>query len=160
MSEAIGHSPRAINSKYFIGQNRNRNYWTDFPIMDFDEVIHPIWKTIPNAVTGAGYRRRDHDYGYEYNYMTKRKDNIANCITTFPSYDKNLGTRYYFNIFNMIEPFTIEDLERLQGLPVGYTNVNGLTDNDRIRMIGNGWTIPVITHILKSFINQYEYSYD
>ena len=42
---------------------------------------------------------------------------------------------------------TPEHAEALQTLPKGYTE--GLTDNQRFKVIGNGWTVEVIKHILK-----------
>lgn len=43
---------------------------------------------------------------------------------------------------------TPEECEKLQTVPVGYTSV--VSNSQRYRMLGNGWTIDVITHILKS----------
>ena len=43
------------------------------------------------------------------------------------------------------------ECERLQTLPDNYTE--GLTDRQRYAVIGNGWTIDVISHIF-SFIPQ------
>ena len=50
---------------------------------------------------------------------------------------------YYDDI---IRRFSIEELEKLQTLPVGYTK--GVTDKARIKAIGNGWTVDVVSHIL------------
>lgn len=47
----------------------------------------------------------------------------------------------------VIRKFTINELERLQTLPDGYTN--GLSEKKRIKAIGNGWTKDVITEIFK-----------
>ena len=41
------------------------------------------------------------------------------------------------------------EYERLQTLPDNYTE--GLSDSRRYSAIGNGWTVDVITHILKEF---------
>jgi site-specific DNA-cytosine methylase len=43
---------------------------------------------------------------------------------------------------------TTLECERLQTLPDGYTE--GVSNTQRYKMIGNGWTIDVIVHILKS----------
>ncbi len=43
------------------------------------------------------------------------------------------------------------ELEILQGLPTEYTK--GLTDMKRHRLIGNGFTVPVIEHIVASLCN-------
>jgi DNA (cytosine-5)-methyltransferase 3A len=51
----------------------------------------------------------------------------------------------YYN--DIIRRFTIEELEKLQTLPVGYTN--GVAERQRIKAIGNGWTVDVVAHILK-----------
>lgn len=40
------------------------------------------------------------------------------------------------------------ECERLQTLPDGYTE--GVSNTQRYKMIGNGWTVDVISHILKS----------
>tara|TARA_B100000963_G_scaffold352055_1_gene364642 strand:+ start:90 stop:1124 length:1035 start_codon:yes stop_codon:yes gene_type:complete len=45
---------------------------------------------------------------------------------------------------------TIVECERLQCLPDGYTNVDGISRVERYRMIGNGFTVSVIKHILKT----------
>ena len=54
-------------------------------------------------------------------------------------------------IDNSIRRFTINELEKLQGLPVGYTN--HVSDRSRIKAIGNGWTIDVIEHILRNLVD-------
>ena len=46
----------------------------------------------------------------------------------------------------VIRKLTPRECERLQGLPNNYTE--GVSNTQRYRMIGNGFTIPVIAHIL------------
>lgn len=55
----------------------------------------------------------------------------------------NIGV--YIN--GTIRRLTIDELERLQTLPLGYTEGVGM--GARKKAIGNGWTVDVITHILK-----------
>lgn len=47
-----------------------------------------------------------------------------------------------------VRKLTIEELERLQTLPTGYTS--GVPEQKRKNAIGNGWTVDVITYILKN----------
>lgn len=47
---------------------------------------------------------------------------------------------------NFIRKLTPLECERLQTVPEGYTN--GCSDNQRYKLLGNGWTIKVIAHIL------------
>ena len=50
-------------------------------------------------------------------------------------------------IDNVIRYFTINELEKLQTLPINYTH--GVSDIDRKKAIGNGWTVDVIAHLFK-----------
>ena len=43
---------------------------------------------------------------------------------------------------------TPRECERLQTVPDDYTN--HVSNTQRYKMLGNGWTIEVITHILKN----------
>ena len=46
--------------------------------------------------------------------------------------------------------FTPVEAERLQTLPDNYTFVDGIRDRQRYAVLGNGWTVDVIAHILKN----------
>lgn len=46
-----------------------------------------------------------------------------------------------------IRKLGMTEIERLQNLPDGYTAVDGISDQKRTEMIGNGWTVDVICHI-------------
>ena len=49
----------------------------------------------------------------------------------------------------IIRQLSTLELERQQTLPDGYTKLAGIPDRERRKMIGNGWTIDVITHLFK-----------
>lgn len=51
-------------------------------------------------------------------------------------------------INDVIRKLNINELEKLQTLPVDYTI--GFSENERKSMIGNGWTVDVIAHIFKN----------
>jgi site-specific DNA-cytosine methylase len=76
-------------------------------------------------------------------YRINKKDK-CNCIVTIESeldciVDRQYNYRY----------LTVKEMERLQTLPDDYTKY--VSDVQRRKMIGNGWTVDVITHIL-SFV--------
>lgn len=54
------------------------------------------------------------------------------------------------NINTTIRRLTPLECERLQTVPDGYTN--HVSDSQRYKMLGNGWTIDVISHIFKYII--------
>ena len=43
------------------------------------------------------------------------------------------------------------ECERLQTVPEGYTD-KGISDTQRYKMLGNGWTVDVVSHIMKGLV--------
>jgi len=69
-----------------------------------------------------------------------RADDKSNCLTTVQK-DNVLVSK------DMWRKLTPLECERLQTLPDNYTN--HVSNSQRYKMIGNGWTVDVIAHILK-----------
>jgi site-specific DNA-cytosine methylase len=59
------------------------------------------------------------------------------------------GTGFYLDKKGKTKLLTVEQTEILQGLEPGYTNVKGVSETARIKMIGNGWSIYVTGYIMK-----------
>lgn len=62
-----------------------------------------------------------------------------------------------YNVFkdlNCIRKFHPIECERLQTLPDNYTS--GISNTQRYKTIGNGWTIEVIVHILKNIKGEFD----
>lgn len=62
--------------------------------------------------------------------------------------DTGCNVCVYYN--GVIRYITTLEAERLQTLPDNYTC--GINDKDRRKMIGNGWTIDIISHFFKQII--------
>jgi site-specific DNA-cytosine methylase len=60
---------------------------------------------------------------------------------------------YYLNKGEYLRQLTQTELERLQGFSDGYTSI--LSYNKASSLLGDGWTLPIIKHIL-SFLNGFE----
>ena len=114
------------------------------------EIPYTIYET--RTELGKSERKRIRElHGIDSTPRTKEhkeylplKTKKSNCLLTGEStldyiLDPNLNFRTY----------TINELERLQTLPVNYTNI-GLSKNKIRKMIGNGWTVDVISHIFKN----------
>ena len=69
-----------------------------------------------------------------------RADEKSNCLTTVQK-DNVLVSK------DMWRKLTPLECERLQTIPYNYTN--HVSNSQRYKMIGNGWTVDVIAHILK-----------
>lgn len=59
--------------------------------------------------------------------------------------DKQCNVCVYYD--GILRKLTINELEKLQTLPIGYTEC--VSEQKRRNAIGNGWTVDVISHILK-----------
>lgn len=154
----IGTIATVINSSNFLPQNRNRCYLTNFPIDEIAPANLKLGDIIPGANTGAGWHGSwDKDQKKWIQKCSLKEGNMAKCITTWVGTEGRPGTKFYVDNNKYIFPFTIEQLEQLQGLPIQYTALPGLNDKDRHKMIGNCWTIPVIVHILKSFVKRNQF---
>lgn len=74
--------------------------------------------------------------------MKKVTDKKGNCCTTSSSHPN----QYYLNNDStMMRNLSPLEYERLQTLPDNYTE--GVSNSQRYKMIGNGWTIDVVAHI-------------
>jgi len=74
--------------------------------------------------------------------LVPRTDNKSNCLTTALTKEHILLDENYN--FRKLTPL---ECERLQTVPDNYTNVSGVSNTQRYKMLGNGWTVDVIQHI-------------
>ena len=103
----------------------------------------------PKAAIGRIVNRRLDEHGIRKDNQlelpfTKQLEvsdgNKSNCLTTFTK-DNVLVDGMQWRKLTPIE------CERLQTVPDNYTN--HVSNSQRYKMLGNGWTVDVITHIMK-----------
>ena len=95
----------------------------------------------PKVVCGA-YRGRYNEDSSISQRLELRKDNKTNTITTVQKDNVLTKDKVYWRKLTPVE------CERLQTVPDNYTN--HVSNTQRYKMLGNGWTIEVIAHILKN----------
>ena len=128
ISEHLGVEPIMINSDRFVQQNRVRYYWTNIPVDELPE--RPDWKG---------------DY-YQWRRVYYRHNKSGVC----PTLTANMGTGGHnvpLHSEDKTDKLTPIECERLQALPDHFTE--GVSNTQRYKMLGNGWTVAVIAHILK-----------
>jgi DNA (cytosine-5)-methyltransferase 3A len=160
ISKELGLEPIRINSSLVTAQNRERLYWTNISGVTVPNDLNIMLSdVVQGAVNGYGksgvavkgeIKSGDKKYYYP---GSVRKDFKANCLT------KGGNRRKYVDTAGVVRELTVEHCEVLQGLPIGYTDVIGVTKTDRMDMLGNGWTVPVIEHIF-SFIPEFHLEYN
>ena len=72
-----------------------------------------------------------------------RKDEKSNCLTSAIN-----DALVFEEKSGCVRQFTRSEAEKLQTLPVGYTNE--ICKSQAFKVLGNGWTVDVIAHILKN----------
>ena len=179
ITKYLGVEPIKINSSLVSAQNRVRLYWTNIPnvkepedrnislsdILEDDSIINPgaIRGRRLNKATIIGRRlnpdgkRKDYDKDIPITQCLEVRatnTNKSNCLTTVDK-DNVLTTMpigRHPNAFKDKLPFryyTLKEYERLQTIPENYTSV--VSTSQAKKMIGNAWTVDVISHIFSYF---------
>ena len=147
----LGIFPTLINSCTHSPQLRSRLYWTNFHVSRKNDENRKAIKDIlidrdftipyqgrrssPGIVRWVGdtdHKSLQNRRVYDINYKSP-------CI--------NASYSHFIGINGKCRRLHPEELEQLQGLPKKYTA--GVSKTQRIKMIGNGFTVPVIEHLIR-----------
>jgi site-specific DNA-cytosine methylase len=184
ITQYMGVEPIEINSSLVSAQNRVRLYWTNIPGIQQPEDKGILLKNIivdgavdrdkSFCIDGNYYKGGNIKQYFEKHRRqivftqkagegsqsldrmlksTKAFDEKANCMTA--TMYKGMASNGVTNIiqnytFRMLYPL---ECERLQTLPDGYTE--GISNTQRYKALGNGWTADVIAHILSYIPDTY-----
>ena len=161
LDKYLGVEGRYINSIDFSFQNRPRFYWTNINILPYEA----------KNINFQDYKDTDYEYCKQFkvnktmsrlkmwnngNGTNNFKSGCANvtdsekifCLTRFQDRCPNSGLIEFEDFCRFL---TRRELELAQTVPVGYTNC--LSYNQAQDVLGDGWTVDVIVHILKSSLN-------
>jgi len=153
ITEILGVEPIEINSALVSAQNRRRLYWTNIEGVEQPEDTGTLLKDIVlseeekynHVHMSAGTTVRFMGYGVPFATLNTKK---ARCLCA-EEYVKNgrQGNYYICSTDPIISrKFHPIECERLQTVKDNYTE--GVSNTQRYKMLGNGWTIDVIKHIL------------
>ena len=152
ISKEMGVNPVEINSTLFSAQHRRRLYWTNIPILPFPEDKNLLIKDIlePEGIdiTERYYSKKEGTLALKKALSNTRTIyQKAKCLTTGGQSIANSGATNIKISDNLIRKLTPIECERLQTVPENYTK--GVSNTQRYRMLGNGWTVDVVSHIFK-----------
>ena len=141
ITDILGVEPIAINSNLVSGQNRYRLYWTNIP---FD--VPKDKKVMLQDILENGVVDRDKSHCLDANYWKGgnlksyfEKNRRQLVFNTYPHDIKDKGLTW--------RKLTPVECERLQTVPDNYTDC--VSNTQRYKMLGNGFTVDIIAHILK-----------
>jgi DNA (cytosine-5)-methyltransferase 1 len=166
ITETLGVEPIHINSQLVSAQCRKRLYWTNIEgvqqpedrgikLIDIlDDTTYTNKATIVGRKLNDQGKRVDSDKSIPtVQCLEVRDSNIekCNCITTVAKDNvlTNLPIGRHKDVYGLNLPYrnyTIDELCRLQTVPTDY--FKNSSDSQIRKMLGNGWTVDVIAHIL------------
>lgn len=179
ITEALGVEPVFINSRLVSAQNRQRYYWTNIPMDGLPDDKGILLKDVledgavdrdkahcidANYFKGGNlksyfekHRRQlvfskdglchvgDADLsGNGYIKRVYHPDGKAPTLTTMGGGHREPKVLTSDVSWRKLTPL---ECERLQTVPEGYTD--HVSNTQRYKMLGNGWTVDVITHIMQ-----------
>ena len=145
INNAMGVQPIAIDASLVSAQLRNRLYWCNWDVQQPADLGIQL-----KSIIDSGVVDREKSYCIDANYA--KGVNLNQYVTKGrrqivyeESGHKEEGGVHY----RLLSPL---ECERAQTVPEGYTDVPGISKTQRYKMLGNGWCVDVITHILKAGI--------
>ncbi len=143
-----------INSNLVSFQNRHRIYWTNIPGVTMPE---------DRNINFQDYKDTNYDYCKEFkvkrtpsreimwgNGINGKCPNVTNskkvnCLTRKQDRWSNSGLIEFEDFCRYL---TRRELELAQTVPIGYTDI--ASNRQAEDLLGDGWTVDVIAHILKN----------
>ena len=159
ITEALGVEPIEINSALVSAQNRKRLYWTNLPTCQPKD-LNIGWGDIReyNVADNFYYSEKGLDWLKRHRDRTGKKLAIwaddEKCQMIEASHFKNYSAQRFFAIEDKkgLRYITPTECERAQTVPDNYTDC--VSNTQRYKMLGNGWTVDVIAHILNGLKSQ------
>lgn len=180
ISQTLGVEPIMIDSADFTAQTRKRNYWTNIPVNVWEKKDISISDILENETDQENRLQNLYDSGVvdvivESNQIklkvkeaTKKGFVLVSdgdgIDLSFPTSKTRRGrlmktkcncllrtNEYYVFKGGVLRKFSQSELEKLQGVQNGFTN--SIQRNKAEDLLGDGWTIDVISHIFSHFKN-------
>lgn len=159
ISEFLGVEPILINSNLVSAQNRKRLYWTNIPGLKQPVDKQIGWGKIREfgvadnfyySENGLSWLKRDGERKGKKLAIWGENDK---CQMIEASHFKNYSSQRFFGIEDEkgLRYITPIECERAQTVPDNYTEC--VSNTQRYKMLGNGWTVDVIAHIFGSLLN-------
>lgn len=135
-----------INSSDFSAQIRSRYYWCNWEV--------PSWNDkgiLLKDIITDGYVEKDKSWCMleSWNRFAKNKESLLRrykkCLTPLIFSSPDCDAEKGFRTPNITEA------ERLQTVPEGYTK--SVQPHIGMGLLGNGWTVDVVSHIFKGLIS-------
>jgi len=182
ITKYLGVKPIKLNSSLVSAQNRERIYWTNISVTDLPTdkgiLIKDITEDGGNTILEDFYKSRDvRVYEDKAPTLRSQRSGLKVVKNIYPKKGQNGNVYSLFGKSKTLSAgigivgngigssnapkieanneqgwrrLTAMECERLQTVPDGYTNM--VSDTQRYKALGNGWTIDIITHLFKNLL--------
>jgi site-specific DNA-cytosine methylase len=142
-----------IDSKIVSVQSRKRLYWSNLKHILPNKHNHLVVKDIldKNAIFVKPKGTLLNKWGNSIR-LTKVTNINNKCHTLTASMFRNNISRYVKDENNDVHKLTVNECERLQGVPVGYCN--SVSTSRALKMLGNGFEVNTIRLFIKALKKQ------
>lgn len=159
ISEYLGVKPIRINSELVSAAKRDRLYWANFDIempcdknISFDDINQHstdwLSETYISKVANWKAQQKPLDNATFIGMNAKLP-----CLTA-RGYNQSHSGMILISDGSKYRYLTNNEAELAMTLPIDYTE--GISDRERARCLGNGWTVDVIAHIFTYLKSEYE----
>lgn len=149
----IGVEPVLINSELYTAHYRQRYYWVSTDKL----ILNPTYKApvLQDILEDGWYSDRKKSYCIDANYWKKgdisqyRLKSRRQIVFRTEDY-KLHDTNYLIENYKLhidYRHLTVTECCKLQGVDISFFKVSSKTQ--AYKMLGNGWTVPVIEHLLR-----------
>ncbi len=181
ITELLGVNPVRINSSLVSAQLRDRLYWTNINFetpkdkgVKLQDILINGYCPLPKARCLLANDSHGLYEGCYYNKIKRfartfkksfgtmvapNKEYFDNCMNILNKiignnkYSAKLLDNYPGSDFDEIRYLTKEERARLQTVPKDYVSI--LTEKEAANVLGDCWTVDIITHILRSLNDTY-----
>ena len=160
----LGYDGILINSNIFSAQNRQRYYWSNIKIDSIPEKNDIVLKDILNSdddnnpdyfISVQHHLAWLKSYNWKFDDINNKSKPLLATYYKQPPHCPYIPSIHSPSGYRRLSPL---ECERLQTLPDNYTHVVNVKNNkkyensrtQRWKCLGNGWTVDVITFILKN----------
>jgi DNA (cytosine-5)-methyltransferase 3A len=152
ISGYLGVKPIRINSALVSAAKRDRLYWANFNVempddkgITFDDINQHSTDWLSDTYIDKVSKWKAQQDPIENTTFIGTNSKLP-CLTA-RGYNQSHSGMILISDGNKYRYLTNNEAELAMTLPVDYTV--GITDRERARCLGNGWTVDVIAHIFK-----------
>ena len=153
ITNILGVDPILINSDLVSAQHRRRYYWTNIPGVEQPEDLNILLDDVVDRTA----KREENMSEKKQAFIDKKRDG---SMWVRVDGDKSMpitargyaawNTQFITNSDGSIRDLTLDEYKRLQTIPDWYEFP--VIKSKATDLIGDGWTVDVIAHILKEMV--------